>query len=537
MSKKFKMIIVGLIVGTLVFSGCGNKNSSADVRMTNEIAQPKDVMYDVTSKESKGMSEEVASENEVMQKIETKDFNTEEYAAITENVFLNAISSPVSTFSIDVDTASYSNVRRFINSGSLPDPGAVRIEELVNYFNYNYEQPSGDKPFMTNMQMGTCPWNEEHYIAMVGLKGKEIEKERLPKSNLVFLLDVSGSMDEPDKLPLLKKAFKLLVNQLTENDRVSIVVYAGASGAVLEGVRGDQKGKILDALDELNAGGSTAGAEGIELAYNLAEENYIEGGNNRIILATDGDFNVGPSSESELQDLIEEKREKGVFLSVIGFGTGNIKDNKMETLADKGNGNYSYIDSEKEAEKVFVKEMSGTLVTIAKDVKIQVEFNPKFVKEYRLIGYENRKLNNEDFEDDTKDAGEIGAGHTVTALYEIVPADGEESQSDLRYSRTETKNNNDEVMFTKIRYKEPNADKSQLLEFAMKRGSEGNNNKDFQFATAVAEFGLLLVDSEYKGNASYDSVINRAKKALGKDEEGYRKEFVRLVKEAKSLED
>lgn len=530
MSKKFKRMISGLMTAVFIFSGCGGASTPAENSKTfNSIAG--DSVSGIDGVDLPYMMEEERLYGEMPEEIVIEE--TEEYAEIIENTFISAKEEPVSTFSIDVDTASYSNVRRMLNYGRLPEPDAVRIEEFINYFNYDYEEPDDDKPFKVTMQMGTCPWNDEHYVAMVNLKGKEIAKENWPKSNLVFLLDVSGSMDEPDKLPLLKKAFKLLVNELTENDRVSIVVYAGASGTVLKGARGDQKDKIISALNKLEAGGSTAGAEGIELAYSLAEKYYIEGGNNRVILATDGDFNVGPSSVSELEALIEEKRDKGIFLSVLGFGTGNLKDNKMETLADKGNGNYAYIDSIKEAEKVLVHEMVGTLVTIAKDVKIQAEFNPKFVKEYRLIGYENRKLNNEDFEDDRKDAGEIGAGHTVTALYEIVPADGVGAQSESTGMESET--NKNALMFVRVRYKEPDADTSQLMEFEMAKNSEGDRSKDFQFATAVAEFGLLLRDSKYKGNASYDSVIKRAKGALGKDEGGYRKEFVELVKEAKEL--
>ncbi|MDX1358551.1 MAG: von Willebrand factor type A domain-containing protein, partial [Clostridia bacterium] len=347
--------------------------------------------------------------------------HAEEYSGITENLFSNTVQSPLSTFSIDVDTASYSNSRRFIEDGIRPPEDAVRVEEFINYFTYDFRQPEGYVPFSLTTELSQCPWNPENYLAMVALQGKNINKEEMPLSNLVFLLDVSGSMNDPLKLPLLKSSFHLLVEQLGENDRVSIVVYAGASGVVLNGARGDQKDKIMEAINSLEAGGSTAGGAGIKLAYKIASKNYIHGGNNRVILATDGDFNVGVSSQSGLEKLIEEKREEGVFLSVLGFGTGNIKDNKMETLADKGNGNYSYIDCLAEAKKVLVNEMGGTLLTIAKDVKIQIEFNPAYVKEYRLVGYENRILQNDDFHDDSVDAGEIGAGHCVVAFYEVIP--------------------------------------------------------------------------------------------------------------------
>ena len=372
------------------------------------------------------------SESALQFDVEDVDFNTESYDHIVENPFLSAKQNPLSTFSIDVDTASYSNMRRFLNEGELPPPGAVRIEELVNYFNYDYPQPDGDVPFSVNVEVAGCPWNTDHRLARIGLKGREIQVEQRPSSNLVFLLDVSGSMGNANKLPLVKSGMKLLLDQLDEHDRVAIVVYAGSSGLVLDSTTADQKPIILSSLDRLEAGGSTNGGEGIQLAYAVAVDHYLEGGVNRVILCTDGDFNVGTTNQSQLIRLIEEKAQTGVYLSVLGFGMGNYKDSTMEKLADKGNGNYAYIDTMREAHKVLVEEMSGTLITIAKDVKIQIDFNPAQVAGYRLIGYENRMLRAEDFKNDAKDAGEIGAGHTVTALYEIVPAGYPVPESDDR---------------------------------------------------------------------------------------------------------
>jgi len=463
-------------------------------------------------------------------------FNTEEYKFVEENRMMKVSMSPLSTFSIDVDTASYSNVRRFLGNGMKPPADAVRIEEMVNYFAYDLPGPDGDVPFSVTTELARCPWNKNNYLAMIAIQGKKVEHGNLPKSNLVFLLDVSGSMDEPMKLPLLKSSFQLLAEQLGENDRVSIVVYAGASGTVLEGARGDEKEKILAALDSLEAGGSTAGAAGIELAYKVAKKYFINGGNNRVILATDGDFNVGVSSESELARLIEKKREEGIYLSVLGFGYGNYKDNKLEALADKGNGNYAYIDSLMEAKKVLVNEMGSTLLTIAKDVKIQVEFNPAKVKEYRLIGYDNRLLRNEDFDDDTKDAGEIGAGHNVIAFYEIVPyGDGETPElPQLKYQAAEMRQEwMDEWMEVRIRYKQPDSDVSEkIVHTITDRQIADNPSENFMFASAVAEFGLILKNSEYKGSASLDSVKSRAEAAMGDDEEGYRRNFLELVDKA-----
>ena len=464
-------------------------------------------------------------------------FNTEQYSRIVDNAFQPVMQNPLSTFSIDVDRAAYANMRRFLNDNRLPPPDAVRIEEMINYFDYNYPQPQGDDPFTVSMELTECPWNGKHQLALIGLQGLEIETKDLPPNNLVFLLDVSGSMDSSAKLPLLKSAMRLLVSQLRPEDRVSIVVYAGAAGIVLEPTA--DKAKILEAINRLNAGGSTAGGAGIVLAYKKAQESFIKEGNNRIILATDGDFNIGVSSDGDLVRMIEEKRETGIFLSVLGFGTGNYKDSKMEQLADKGNGNYAYIDDILEAKKVLVTEMGGTLVTIAKDVKIQVEFNPAVVKAYRLIGYENRILAAEDFDDDKKDAGELGAGHTVTALYELILADSDEQipmAEDLKYQFTKLVPS-DELMTLKLRYKKPDGDKSKLIVHSVNAAAfrlEPSDN--IRFASTVAELGLLLRDSEYKGSASYEPLLLRARQSKGPDSEGYRAEFIRLVERAQLLD-
>ncbi|WP_370088978.1 von Willebrand factor type A domain-containing protein [Ekhidna sp.] len=466
--------------------------------------------------------------------------NTEEYSTIHENGFKKVLDNALSTFSIDVDAASYSNMRRFINNGQLPPKDAVRIEEMINYFNYDYENPTGKDPFSINTELARAPWNEKHLIAQIGLQGKKIELDNLPASNIVFLLDVSGSMSAPNKLPLLKSAFKLLVNELRPQDKVSIVVYAGAAGVVLEPTDGNDKKKIMEALDQLQAGGSTAGGAGIKLAYKLAKEQYVEGGNNRVVLATDGDFNVGASSTAEMERLIEEKRDEGVFLTVLGFGMGNYKDSKMETLADKGNGNYAYIDNMKEAKKVLVNEFGGTMFTIAKDVKIQVEFNPAVVQAYRLIGYENRLLNDEDFNDDKKDAGELGSGHTVTALYEIIPV-GVESEfvkdiDPLKYQSNDQKvtSSSDELLTVKFRYKEPDGSKSKLITKVVENEIRKSGD-NLDWSMAVAGFGMLLRDSEYKGDLAYEDVLRLAKSSKGKDEFGYRAEFIELIDLAKSM--
>lgn len=465
--------------------------------------------------------------------------NQESYAVIEENNFERTSLVPLSTFSIDVDKASYSNIRRMINSGIAIEPDAVKIEELINYFDYNYPQPTGEHPFSINTEVAKTPWNAGTKIVKIGLQGKTYLNDELPASNLTFLIDVSGSMSSQNKLPLLKSAFKLLVNQLREQDKVSIVVYAGAAGVVLEPTSGKHKEKIINALDNLNSGGSTAGGAGIKLAYSLAEENFKKNGNNRVILATDGDFNVGASSDKYMEELIEEKRKSGVFLSVLGFGYGNYKDSKLEILADKGNGNHAYIDNMQEAQKVFGKEFGGTLFTIAKDVKIQIEFNPNKVQAYRLIGYENRMLADEDFVDDTKDAGELGSGHTVTALYEIIPV-GVDSKylkdiADLKYTKPEaTKGYSDELFTVKFRYKKPDGDKSiEMVHVQNDVVSEASD--DLKFATSVALFGMQLRQSKYHNNSKVDDVIALAKSGRGDDKDGYRSEFMRLVSSYQSL--
>ena len=470
--------------------------------------------------------------------------NTEEYKRIYENDFVSPSVEPLSTFSIDVDVASYANMRRFLNQSQMPYPDAVRIEEMVNYFSYDYEAPKGKDPFSIYTEVAACPWNKEHKILHIGLQGKKIETDELPNSNLVFLLDVSGSMNSPDKLPLLKSAFRLLVNELKSEDRVSIVVYAGAAGMVLPSTSASEKSSILEAIEKLSAGGSTAGGEGIQLAYKVAKENFIKGGNNRVILATDGDFNVGPSSEGALVRMIEEKRKDGIFLSVLGFGTGNYKDAKMEMLADKGNGNYAYIDNILEAKKVLVSEMGGTLFTIAKDVKLQLEFNPAHVKGYRLIGYENRMLAAQDFNDDKKDAGELGAGHTVTALYEIIPPEASTKIASVDELKYQTKKSdkpsasNSELLTVKFRYKNPDEETSKLLEYPVpnKSSSFEKSSNDFRYSLSVAAFGMLLRDSQYKGNSTYDKVISWAKGSKGKDENGYRTECIQLMEKAQLLD-
>lgn len=475
--------------------------------------------------------------------------NTEAYDHFVENPFQRVTQHPLSTFSIDVDTASYSNVRRFLTQGQLPPKGAVRIEELVNYFSYDYPAPQKDVPFSASIEVAACPWAPEHRLARIGLKGKEIPRAERPVSNLVFLIDVSGSMQTPNKLPLVREGLKLLVRQLGENDRVAIVVYAGATGLVLPSTTGDNQQTILSAIDNLQAGGSTNGGAGIQLAYQTAVENFIQHGTNRVILCTDGDFNVGVTSQDDLVRLIEEKSKSKVFLTVLGFGMGNYKDSTLEKLADKGNGHYAYIDTLGEARKLFVEEMQGTLITIAKDVKIQVEFNPARIATYRLIGYENRVLAAEDFNDDKKDAGEIGAGHTVTALYELVPAgvNVETASLDvagvdpLKYQKPSVASDaaaTDELLTLKLRYKLPEADESRLIEFpAVDRGLKiAEASRDFVWAASVAEFGLILRESSHKGNATLPSVLELAESAKGPDTNGYRAEFIQLVRTASELQ-
>ncbi|WP_254906650.1 von Willebrand factor type A domain-containing protein [Flavobacterium sp. FPG59] len=469
------------------------------------------------------------------------EVSQEDYENFLENQFESPKSAPLSTFSIDVDNASYTNIRRFINNGQTVPKDAVRVEEMVNFFKYKYPQPQDQNPFSINTEYSDCPWNPKHQLLKIGLQGKNIPTDNLPASNLVFLIDVSGSMSDPNKLPLLKQSLKILVNELRKKDKVAIVVYAGAAGMVLRPTTGDEKQTIIDALEKLNAGGSTAGGAGIELAYKLAEENFIKGGNNRVILATDGDFNVGASSNTDMQTLIEEKRKSGVFLTCLGYGMGNYKDSKMETLADKGNGNYAYIDNIQEANRFLGKEFKGSMFAIAKDVKIQIEFNPKHVQAYRLIGYENRKLRPEDFTNDTIDAGELGSGHTVTALYEVIPTGVENefinNQPDLKYTKTSSNGSDysDELATIKFRYKKPDGDKSIEMVKAIENKSIPlkNSSDDFKFSAAVAWFGLKLRDSNLVSNKSSEEIKKLAKEGLSNDEDGYKAEFVRLVETVK----
>ena len=546
---KFSAVLVLLV--SMIFSGCTSKSTvsnssnktmsddSYDVARNESYSTTPKMSSNTTANSSMGNRTGITSEQSA--DVEKKS-NGERYAEITENPFLEVVRAPLSTFSIDVDTAAYANVRRYLNDGQLPPKSAVRIEELINYFEYDYPQPIGDVPFAVYPEVAECAWNPNHKIVHIGLQGKKVSMEDTPPSNLVFLIDVSGSMQPSDRLPLLKDSLPYLVNQLTSKDRVSIVVYAGSGGLVLPSTSADNKGEILSAIENLKTGGSTNGGAGIQMAYRIAQENFIQGGNNRVILATDGDFNVGLSGDSELVNLIENKRQSGVFLSVLGVGTGNLNDSMMEKLADKGNGNYSYIDSMEEARKALGRQASGTLYTIAKDVKIQVEFNPAKVAGYRLIGYENRLLADRDFNDDTKDAGEIGAGHTVTAIYEIIPA-GQKIENpgvdDLKYSKVEPSNTNfsAELMTVKLRYKEPKEDQSKLMSIGVldRNYSIENASENVRFASAVAQFGLLLRDSRYKGNASFANIQNLASSALGNDFRNYRNEFLGLVNKAKNL--
>lgn len=583
--KNYVTKIAALVLaGVMLMTGCGSQNKfdsaptdTGGMATTDEAAAADSGSYDYvtdeapaaegydyassTAEAAEESSYDFAVENKTMEdedsylnscydEWEPEDYNNgEEYSEWEEKGFTSVMKAPLSTFAADVDTASYSNLRRLINSGYTLDEipkGAVRIEEMLNYFSYDYNAPKGKEPFGVTTQISSCPWNDDAELLMIGLKTEDIDYAHAPASNLVFLLDVSGSMYSDDKLPLLQESFGLLTENLTKKDRVSIVTYAGDDQIVLEGAHGNETKKIIKALDSLEAGGGTYGSKGIETAYALAEENYIKGGNNRIILATDGDLNIGLTSEEELEELITEKKESGIFLSVLGFGTGNIKDNKMETLADKGNGNYAYIDCLREANKVLVEEMSATLLTICKDVKFQVEFNPAVIESYRLLGYENRALAKEDFDDDTKDAGEIGAGHSVTALYEIVLKEplsdlSEEEVEDLKYSKQYKEEmcglplysaKDMEWLTINIRYKKPAEDESSLLEYPV--GYESYTNApsdDYVFAAAVAEFGLLASHSEYPEDASVKHV-EKALKSIDLSDE-YKEEFLGLVREVR----
>ncbi len=532
------MVAVCLLSGLALLGGCSERAGS-------DSASPAPTEYARARAADSAAAEAPLSEDPPLAPTE---LNTESYDRIYENPFLLARSNPLSTFSIDVDTASYSNVRRFLSQHQLPPRGAVRIEELVNYFTYDYPPPDGDVPFSVHVEVAGCPWNPTNRLARIGLKGKVVSEEERPPANLVFLLDVSGSMQADNKLPLLKSAMKMLVENLSERDRVAIAVYASASGLVLPSTSCENKQAIFAALDRLEAGGSTAGGAGIELAYAVAQEQFVPEHINRVILCTDGDFNVGISDQSELVRLIEEKARSGVFLTVLGFGMGNYQDSRLEKLADQGNGNYGYIDTILEARKMLVEQLSGTLVTIAKDVKIQVDFNPAHVGAYRLIGYENRLLRAEDFQDDTKDAGEIGAGHTVTALYELVPAGKQGDLPDVTPSKYQIPTadsptsdspaaESDELLTVRLRYKQPGADTSRELTFPVVDGGKdtADASSDFQFAAAVACYGMLLRDSQHKGESTFELALQLAATGQADDPSGYRAEFIQLVRTAETI--
>ena len=537
----------------LVFSYIGYEKQEAEVKSArldirlkaNSLMLEECVVvgYGTQKKESICGAVAYVTPSVMVSRMYADDMSTEEYKEITENTFKTVSESPLSTFSIDVDAASYSNMRRYINKGELPPADAIRTEELINYFSYNYPQPTGNDPVKITAEAGACPWNAKHRLIRIGLKAKEIPTDKLPVSNLVFLIDVSGSMYGPQRLGLVQSSLKLLVNNLRDEDRVAIVVYSGSAGEKLPSTSGSDKQKIREAIDELTAGGSTAGGAGIKLAYKIAKQNFVKGGNNRIILCTDGDFNVGVSSNEGLEKLIEQERKSGIFLTVLGYGMGNYKDSKMQVLAEKGNGNHAYIDNLQEANRLLVNEFGATMHTVAKDVKLQIEFNPSQVQAYRLIGYESRLLKDEDFNNDTKDAGEMGAGHTVTAFYEVVPA-GIKSDfigkvDDLKYQKTKpvpaAANGSKELLTVKLRYKAPDGNISKKIEQSLTDDKKENVSSDFRFASAVAMFGQLLRDSDFKGNATYDKVISLAKTSLDNDERGYRREFIRLVETAKGL--
>ena len=521
------------------------KSAKLDVKMkTDDVALEECVVVGYGTMKTKAMTGAyVAVCPTAMYDMDTR-MNTEEYDRIQENGFKSVADTPLSTFSIDVDPASYSNMRRFINRGELPPADAIRTEELVNYFSYDYPKPTGNDPVKITVEAGTCTWNTAHRLVRIGLKAKEIPTEQLPASNLVFLIDISGSMWGANRLDLVKSSLKLLVNNLRNKDKVAIVTYAGSAGVKLEATSGGDKQKIREAIDELTASGSTAGGAGIHLAYQIAKKNFISDGNNRIILCSDGDFNVGVSSAEGLEQLIEKERKSGVHLTVLGYGMGNYKDKKIQVLAEKGNGNHAYIDNLQEANRVLVGEFGATLHTVAKDVKLQVEFNPSQVQAYRLIGYESRLLKDEDFNNDAKDAGDMGAGHTVTAFYEVIPAGVKNEYvgkvDDLKYQKKEKMTlkptGSDELLTVKLRYKAPDKDVSRKMELPFVDNKGDSVSSDFRFASAVAMFGQLLRDSDFKGTTDYDKVIKLAKQGLNNDERGYRREFIRLVEAAKGLE-
>jgi Ca-activated chloride channel family protein len=548
-SKKLRNILIGsILIINLILAGCSEAPKMSDTSKSDSNSNAADASdtegSPIQANKVTDGDVPIPSSTPMGKKEDSKESagNSERYAKLTENPFLETSRAPLSTFSVDVDTASYANARRFLNNGQLPPKEAIRIEEFINYFEYDYLQPIGNIPFSVNTEVSRAPWKSNHKIVRIGLQGKKIRTENIPPSNIVFLLDVSGSMNAPDKLPLLKQALRILLNQLSTRDRIAIVAYAGASGLVLPSTYASDREKILTAMDRLRAGGSTNGGQGIQLAYKIAEDNFISNGNNRVIIATDGDFNVGVASDDELVKLIEQKRESNVYLSVFGFGSGNLNDQMMEKLSNKGNGNYAYIDSVDEAKKALGNQLAGTLFTIAKDVKIQVEFNPEKVAGYRLIGYENRKLADTDFNDDKKDAGEIGSGHSVTALYELVPK-GQKVENpgvdELKYARQENSDTkfDNELMTVKLRYKLPKESKSKLLTIGVLDRDRmiEQSSKNMKFATAVAQFGLLLRDSKYKGDASFTNVLSLAGSAVGSDLRGYRSEFISLVNKAQRL--
>ena len=535
------------IAAALMVAACGDPshrhNSGEKVSVIN--SEPDEVMeeeVEVTSNEAALMEPSANATSKMILSSPPQQRNAETYKEIKENSFVAVAQQPVTTFSADVDRAAYANVRRIIGYGQIPPKDAVRIEEMVNYFDYDYPAPEegSASPLRVSPELAPAPWNPNHLLLRIGLQAKKIDLAKAPPSNIVFLIDVSGSMDEENKLPLLKSSFKMLLGQLRPDDKIAIVTYANGTKVALPSTSVKDKEKIIKVLDNLYASGGTSGGRGIQLAYEQAQKSFIKNGNNRIILATDGDFNIGINNTTDLEKFIEKQRESGIYMSVLGFGIGNYRDDMAETIADKGNGNYAYIDNITEAKKVLVNELSGTLFAVAKDVKLQLEFNPKYVKEYKLIGYENRMLANEDFTNDKKDAGEIGAGHTVTALYELVPSDGKVAQS-LRYQSQELneKGKGNELGFLKISYKDPKVKDAKSVEITeplvFNKKALKETSTDYRFAASVAEFGILLRDNSNKANATYDQVIELAEGAIGKDPEGYRKEFVRLVKSVKML--
>ena len=535
------------MAAALMVAACGDPshrhNSGEKVSVIN--SEPDEVIeedVEITSNEAALMEPSANATSKMILSSPPQQRNAETYKEIKENSFVAVAQQPVTTFSADVDRAAYANVRRIIGYGQIPPKDAVRIEEMVNYFDYDYPAPEegSASPLRVSPELAPAPWNPNHLLLRIGLQAKKIDLAKAPPSNIVFLIDVSGSMDEENKLPLLKSSFKMLLGQLRPDDKIAIVTYANGTKVALPSTSVKDKEKIIKVLDNLYASGGTSGGRGIQLAYEQAQKSFIKNGNNRIILATDGDFNIGINNTTDLEKFIEKQRESGIYMSVLGFGIGNYRDDMAETIADKGNGNYAYIDNITEAKKVLVNELSGTLFAVAKDVKLQLEFNPKYVKEYKLIGYENRMLANEDFTNDKKDAGEIGAGHTVTALYELVPSDGKVAQS-LRYQSQELneKGKGNELGFLKIRYKDPKVKDAKSVEITeplvFNKKALKETSTDYRFAASVAEFGILLRDNSNKANATYDQVIELAEGAIGKDPEGYRKEFVRLVKSVKML--